>query len=984
MKTYIIYAPGMPFDGGSIKEGKSLGGSESAAYYAAKELAKRGNKVFIFTRCQPEKQGAYDDVYYMPIGNVTQADQLGENFTRFAKSVQHDVLIMQRHPIAFHDIYYSKLNFWWTHDLALKRSQNQWNAQSYNVQKILTVSKFHSEQVQKVYACKKEILEVFKNGIDDDLYKNASEIDENIKLGSKTILFTSRPERGLEQLVRPDGIMERLYQIDPEIRLMVAGYDNTTPDTEAYYNALWARCEQLPNVENIGPQGKADLAEIEKRAWLYIYPTEFEETSCITAMHSQAAGTPFIASQFGALSETLKDGGVYWVEKQDEKVSVENFVNAITTLSANPDDWRMLRDQAINKSRDYAWSKSIDSLENLVASELSKAQENKISTARHLIKYSDVQIAKRYCIENSLTDELALIEKEYGKIFTDYKGFYEELNKGFLDSDKKLGLGNFGFFDNDQRPMAMASICESLPDGSKVLDYGCANGNMTSWLANKFPNIEFTGADISEDMLKTGRALCEEKEINNCKLFPVDSPDFFQKESYDLVIAGEFLEHVFSPHKTVDQLTALVKEGGKVFFTVPGGISDWYHSHMDMNEPHQHINYFEVQDIVELVGHKTGFNIQRINYGTTKAKQPRGGLLFGFLKTDNDKPAKEMDYQAHLSRVFPEQSLSVCMITESQSATIGGALDSVKQIADSIIIGIDNSNNDWDKGVTYETAIRYTDNIFPIESPMVQGFDSARNQTIEKAKTDWILWLDDDEVLQWPQQLKAYLRRNQYDSYAVHQHHFSCDPAGIIKTDWPCRVFRTGKGIKFFGLVHEHPETELNAGAGHTLLLPDKVVAICHYGYDSEETRRGRFQRNWPLMLKDREKYPERDLARFLMIRDLSHINRFEFERTKQVTDQMLERAETACQMWRDLVRDKKHRLIDDSLTYYSESSDLLKGKSAINFDLSLSINKAGIGDNLENPTPVKAKFYNENDLQMYISSKVKSKLDPLQDMKYL
>ncbi len=38
MLSIAIYAAGMPFNGDTIPKGKSLGGSESAAYHMAKEL----------------------------------------------------------------------------------------------------------------------------------------------------------------------------------------------------------------------------------------------------------------------------------------------------------------------------------------------------------------------------------------------------------------------------------------------------------------------------------------------------------------------------------------------------------------------------------------------------------------------------------------------------------------------------------------------------------------------------------------------------------------------------------------------------------------------------------------------------------------------------------------------------------------------------------------------------------------------------------
>jgi hypothetical protein len=55
-----IHCGGLPFNGETIPSGKSLGGSESAAYFMAKELVKLGHKVVVFTNMP--KPGKWDGV----------------------------------------------------------------------------------------------------------------------------------------------------------------------------------------------------------------------------------------------------------------------------------------------------------------------------------------------------------------------------------------------------------------------------------------------------------------------------------------------------------------------------------------------------------------------------------------------------------------------------------------------------------------------------------------------------------------------------------------------------------------------------------------------------------------------------------------------------------------------------------------------------------------------------------------------------------
>ena len=55
----VLHVGGLPFNGDTIKR-ESLGGSETAGYYMAKELAAQGHSVTIFTNSPDE--GVFDGV----------------------------------------------------------------------------------------------------------------------------------------------------------------------------------------------------------------------------------------------------------------------------------------------------------------------------------------------------------------------------------------------------------------------------------------------------------------------------------------------------------------------------------------------------------------------------------------------------------------------------------------------------------------------------------------------------------------------------------------------------------------------------------------------------------------------------------------------------------------------------------------------------------------------------------------------------------
>ncbi|HPT88120.1 MAG TPA: glycosyltransferase [Bacillota bacterium] len=98
-------------------------------------------------------------------------------------------------------------------------------------------------------------------------------------------------------------------------------------------------------------------------------------------------------------------------------------------------------------------------------------------------------------------------------------------------------------------------------------------------------------------------------------------------------------------------------------------------------------------------------------------------------------------------------TISLCMIVKNEALTLGECLESVKDIADEIII-VDTGSTDQTK----EIAKRYTDKIYDFE--WIDDFSAARNYSFSKATKDYILWLDADDRIRDEDQ-KAFLQLKQ-------------------------------------------------------------------------------------------------------------------------------------------------------------------------------------------------------------------------------
>lgn len=116
-------------------------------------------------------------------------------------------------------------------------------------------------------------------------------------------------------------------------------------------------------------------------------------------------------------------------------------------------------------------------------------------------------------------------------------------------------------------PLRLNWINDRIPlDGARVLDVGCGGGILAESMAEKGADV--LGIDLAEAPLAVARlhalesgATLEYREISaeDCA---VEKP-----AEFDCVTCLELLEHVPDPASTVAACAAMVKPGGRVFFS---------------------------------------------------------------------------------------------------------------------------------------------------------------------------------------------------------------------------------------------------------------------------------------------------------------------------------------------------------------------------------------------------------------------------------
>src|SRR3989304_3531712 len=158
---------------------------------------------------------------------------------------------------------------------------------------------------------------------------------------------------------------------------------------------------------------------------------------------------------------------------------------------------------------------------------------------------------------------------------------------------------------------------------------------------------------------------------------------------------------------------------------------------------------------------------------------------------------------------------SVVVITKNENERIKACLESVKW-ADEIIV-VDNVSKDD----TLNIAKKYTDKIFEVD---LQDFAAIRNLGFEKAKGEWVLFVDADERVLEPlkKEIEVMISFSDLSAYAISRRNvvFGSEVKyGPFWPDWVIRLLKRSDFLEWVGKVHEYPKFKGNLGYSKNSLL---------------------------------------------------------------------------------------------------------------------------------------------------------------------
>jgi len=284
-----------------------LGGTEQCVLYLAYHLAAHpGNQVWVVGDVE---EGEFDNVKY----------RTTENFKKEVKSVDTIIATSYIHYLLeFEDIEY-KNSIFWVHNtdyFTYWRGEEIENHRELllhpKLNHIICLTYWHKDKFVEQFPETLDKIQVIGNGI----YKNAfvdvwpkpkningkilpGDLLEHIKIPNRYI-YSSHAERGLGRLLEE---WPSILKITPDATLKIA-----TPSYGLEYFNLYFKdwVDNLEGVEFVGTLSQQELYKLMASSCYWYYPSNYEETFCITALEMLGHKVQPITWEWGGLKETLQ------------------------------------------------------------------------------------------------------------------------------------------------------------------------------------------------------------------------------------------------------------------------------------------------------------------------------------------------------------------------------------------------------------------------------------------------------------------------------------------------------------------------------------------------------------------------------------------------------------------------------------------------------------------------------------------------------
>lgn len=373
---------------------KDSGGMNVYVLQAARELARRGHSIDIFTRYHDPNDLQVDELEYgvrlvhLKAGPYDSAKEgLYEYIPEFLTSLE----AFHRSSDTRYDIVHS--HYWlsgpvgeilserWNaphaitfHTLAKKKKQARSDEHEPEIRSaveqrsmeradaIVVSTGQEREDIRHLYGESSRTVKVVPAGVDLDLFKPIQKEEARRTLGlseSKIVLYVGR----LEPLKGLDILLEAVWRLEDraDTRLLVVGGSLQDDDELGRLKASADRMGIADIVTFTGSIKQSDLPVYYSAADVFVLPSYYESFGLV-ALEAMACGAPVVASRVGGLKTFVENGVTGYLIPWR---CPEPFAQRLDMLLANPSLREKLGKAGRAAALEMGWGRTADSLIDL-------------------------------------------------------------------------------------------------------------------------------------------------------------------------------------------------------------------------------------------------------------------------------------------------------------------------------------------------------------------------------------------------------------------------------------------------------------------------------------------------------------------------------------------------------------------------------------------------------------------------------------------
>ena len=311
-----------------VWEKQGIGGSEYCVIKLSEQLAKHGHEVYVVG----DVEGAWiNRVTYINVNNLlNKGNERGSNsiaFTEFDWVIGVNYInftkVLDKNSINFSKaLFWAHNEYWYTwHEGSELEDKGKSILEDERLKAIICVSKWQVEHINLkraetlgyIPSNSNTYIQVISNAIDPNDWENI-----NVPKVPNSFIYSSATDRGLEDLIK---MWPAIKHAIPDATLNVC----TPPYSEAWgYNPAHPK-----GVTWLGALPPKKLYEQISKSEYWLYPSQYPETYCITALEMMLGGVKICSTNTGNLDALLNGRGAIFDSGQMIGDIQTDMVNAV-------------------------------------------------------------------------------------------------------------------------------------------------------------------------------------------------------------------------------------------------------------------------------------------------------------------------------------------------------------------------------------------------------------------------------------------------------------------------------------------------------------------------------------------------------------------------------------------------------------------------------------------------------------------------------